>query len=239
MSRVLLEVCVADAASLAAAVVGGADRVELCSALEQGGLTATPGLMALAAAAPVPVRALIRPRSGDFVFDEADVASMLADIAYARALGLSGVVLGASRPDGSLDLEVLARLVRASAGLSLSLHRAIDLVPDIAAATEAAIQLGFDTVLTSGGAATAIEGVENIAKAHAVAAGRATIMPGSGVSPDNVGALLARVPVAAVHSTCSVAAHAPSAPAVRLGFANDTRRVTSAAVVSSLKAALR
>lgn len=239
MSRILLEVCVADAASLAAAVVGGADRVELCSALEQGGLTATPGLMALAAAAPVPVRALIRPRSGDFVFDEADVASMLADIAHARALGLSGVVLGASRPDGSLDLDVLARLVRASAGLGLTLHRAIDLVPDIASATEAAIALGFDTILTSGGAATAVAGVDTIAKAYAVAAGRVSIMPGSGVSPDNVGALLARVPVAAVHSTCSVAAHAPSAPAVRLGFADDARRVTSAAVVAALKAALR
>ncbi|MGV8833343.1 MAG: copper homeostasis protein CutC [Devosia sp.] len=235
MNRPLLEVCVADATSLSQGILGGADRIELCSALELGGLMPTPGLLALAAAAPIPVRVLIRPRSGDFVFGEGDIAAMLADIAYVRTLGLSGVVLGASHPDGTLDAAVLSRLVSASAGLGLTLHRAIDLAPDIMAATATAIALGFDTILTSGGAATAMEGIDAIARMQQLAAGRVTIMAGSGVTAANAAALLARVPVTAVHGTCSQAVPTSSPPAVQLGFAAETRRETRASVVTALK----
>jgi copper homeostasis protein len=97
---VKLEVCVADPQSLAAAVAGGADRIELCSALELGGLTPSPGMMAVAAALPVPTYAMVRPRSGEFVFDARDVDVMLRDIDVVRAAGLAGIVIGASRPDG-------------------------------------------------------------------------------------------------------------------------------------------
>ncbi len=145
----LLEVCVGDPESLIAAIEGGADRIELCSALELGGLTPTPGLMALAARAPVPVYAMVRPRGGDFVFSSSEREAMRADIAGVRAAGLAGVVLGAS-PDGTLDGETLADLVQASAGLGTTLHRAFDLVPDIGDAVETAVALGFERILTSG-----------------------------------------------------------------------------------------
>src|SRR5690606_28852103 len=131
MSRILLEVCVADAESLDAAITGGADRIELCSALEVGGLTPSPGLMRLAAAAPLPVYAMIRPRSGVFAFGSRETQIMLDDIATVREAGLAGVVLGASWPDGRLDADLLAKFTQASAGLGKTLHRAFDLVPDL------------------------------------------------------------------------------------------------------------
>ncbi|WP_439600662.1 copper homeostasis protein CutC [Devosia sp.] len=238
MTNRLLEVCVADPQSLVAAVAGGGDRIELCSGLELGGLTPSAGLMRLAAAAPVPVYAIVRPRSGDFVCDDADVDAMLGDIDAIRAAGLAGVVLGASRPSGELDLKVLTRLRDQAAGLGSTLHRAIDLVPDFAEATEAAITLRFERILTSGGVHVALDGIDNIATAVSTSRGRIKIMAGSGLTPANVGALLAAVPVDEVHSSCASAGPAGSAPAVRLGFAAETRRRTDAAVVRAFKAAM-
>jgi len=234
----LLEVCVADPQSLRAAIAGGGDRIELCSGLELGGLTPSAGLMQLAAAAPIPVYAIVRPRSGDFVADDADLDAMLGDIDAIRAAGLAGVVLGASRQNGVLDIKVLARLLQQAEGLGATLHRAIDLVPDFAEATEAAISLGFERILTSGGVHVALDGVDNIAAALAAAGGRIKIMAGSGLTPDNVAALIAAVPVDEVHSSCASAGPASSAPAVRLGFAAETRRRTDPAVVRAFKAAM-
>lgn len=234
----LLEVCVDDAAGLAAAIAGGADRIELCSALEQGGLTPSPGLIALAAGSSVPVRAMIRPRPGDFVFDEADVQTMLGDIAAMRAAGLEGVVLGASLPDGRLDRDLIRRLMEAARGLGTTLHRAVDLVPDMAEAVEQAVVLGFDTILTSGGALTALEGIDTIAHAHHVAAGRLTIMAGAGVNDTTAPQLLSRVALGALHGSCSGPAPAASPAAARLGFVSPARRRTSTSKVAALKALL-
>ena len=238
MSAHLLEVCVVDPQSLVAAVAGGGDRIELCSALELGGLTPTPGLLRMAAESPIPAYVLIRARSGDFVYDDADVDAMLGDIDAVRAAGLAGVVLGASRPNGELDLKVLARLMDQSEGLGTTLHRAIDLVPDFAEATEAAVSLKFERILTSGGAHSALDGLDNIAIAHATARGRLRIMAGSGLTPENVGALLAAVPVDEVHSSCGADGPAQSAPAIRLGFAEATRKRTDADVVRAFKQAI-
>jgi copper homeostasis protein len=232
----ILEVCVADPQSLAAAIAGGADRIELCSALELGGLTPLPGLMALAAQSGVPTYALVRPRSGDFVFDDHDTDAMLRDIDAIRAAGLAGVVIGASRPNGELDLPLLERLIAHAAGLGTTLHRAIDLVPDFAEATEAAITLRVERTLTSGGATTALDGRDTIAFMHATARGRLAIMAGSGLTPDNVAQLLEIADE--IHSSCA-ATIPSSAPAIRLGFAADTRRVTDPAIVRAMKAALR
>lgn len=234
----LLEICVDDADGLATAIAGGADRVELCSVLELGGLTPQPGLMALAVRAPVPVRAMIRPRGGDFVFGPADVEAMLGDIAAARAAGLAGVVLGASRPDGALDTETLARLVDAAGAMEKTLHRAFDLVPDLPQAIEQAVALGFDTILTAGRARTAPQGIADIALAHRLAAGRLTVMAGSGVNAGTVADMLRIVPLAAVHGACGEPAPADSAPAARLGFVSPTRRKTSRAQVAALRAVL-
>ncbi|WAJ26303.1 copper homeostasis protein CutC [Antarcticirhabdus aurantiaca] len=235
----LLEVCVGDPESLSAAIEGGADRIELCSTLELGGLTPPPGLLALAARAPVPVYAMIRPRGGDFVFSAAERAAMLADIAAVRAAGLAGVVLGASLSDGSLDADALGELAGASRGLGTTLHRAFDLVPDIDAAIETAVALGFERILTSGRAPRAIDGVADLRRAQDAAAGRIGIMAGSGLGPDTVAALLAAVPLAEVHGTCSRAAGVLNPRAAAFGFATAPPRRTSADEVRRMKAALR
>ena len=234
----LLEICVDDARGLAAAIAGGADRIELCSVLELGGLTPSAGLMALAARAPVPVRAMIRPRGGDFVYGKPELETMLADIDAARLAGLAGVVLGASRPDGRLDLETLEQLVDAAGEMDKTLHRAFDLVPDLEEAVEQAVALGFDTVLTSGRARTAPEGVADIARAQQLAQGRIAIMAGSGVNATTIDRLLDGAPVPAVHGGCAEPAPEDSAPAVRLGFVSPGRRRTSKTQVAALKAAL-
>ena len=178
-----LEVCVDTGAGLDEAVAGGADRIELCAALALGGLTPAAGLMAQAAGCPLPVMVMIRPRAGDFVWAEAEVGMMEAEIAATRAAGLAGVVLGTSLPDGRLDVPVLKRLVAAAEGMDLTLHRAIDLAPDMGQALEAVIGLGFRRVLTSGGEKTAEAGAARIAAVVTQATGRISIMPGFGGVP--------------------------------------------------------
>lgn len=234
----LLEICVDTAAGLRAAAGNGADRIELCSALELGGLTPTAGLIALAAEMGVSARVMIRPRAGDFVFTADDLDMMRADIAATRAAGLEGVVLGANRPDGTLDIDMLTALVEASAGLRKTLHRAFDLVPDITAAVEEAVALGFDTILTSGRAPSALAGLDDLVLAQKVAAGRITIMAGAGIDAANVGRLLAAAPIGAIHGSCSGPIPGDSGPATRLGFVSPGRRQTDAGRVRALRAAL-
>lgn len=231
-----LEVCVDTAEGLATAIAGGADRIELCAALSLGGLTPSAGLMALAAACGVPVMAMIRPRAGDFLWSEAEVAMMEAEIAAARAAGLAGVVLGASLPDGRLDGPGLNRLVLAAAGMDLTLHRCLDLVPDMHEALELAIALGFRRVLTSGGAATVSDGLTRIAALVTQAAGRISIMPGSGVGPDLVPKLKA-LGIAELHASCSVPMPV-SEQVAGLGFAPTDLRRTDAGKLRALRRAM-
>jgi copper homeostasis protein len=238
MNGCRLEVCVDDAAGVDAAVAGGADRIELCAALATGGLTPPPGLMAYAGKAPIPSYAMIRPRAGSFVFDAGEIDIMLWDIDAARRAGLAGVVLGASLPDGRLDEVLLRRLAEHGYGLGLTLHRAFDLVPDFAEAVEIAVELGFERILTSGGKKTALEGVDALAKVVDHAAGRISIMPGSGVSISNAGLLRQRLGVSELHSSCSVAVREENARLVSLGFAGETARRTDASVVRALKESL-
>jgi copper homeostasis protein len=257
-----LEVCVDTSAGLAAAVAGGADRIELCAALALGGLTPSAGFMAEAARCGVPVMAMIRPRAGDFVWSEAELLVMEADIAAARTAGLAGVVLGASRPDGRLDGVALARLVRAASGggrflernrtgafegsgpefskipapLDLTLHRCFDLAPDMGAALEEAVGLGFRRILTSGGARTAAEGVARIGALVARAAGRIAIMAGAGVTAETAPVLLAQG-VRELHGSCAECV-AVSGKGPEMGFGPRMERRTSAARVRALRQAM-
>jgi copper homeostasis protein len=232
---ILLEVCVDSAAGLRAAVDGGADRIELCAALALGGLTPSAGLIDLARDQPVPVRAMIRPRAGGFVYDRAERDILRRDVDAVRAAGLAGVVIGATTEAGTLDVELLRDLASHAAGMELTLHRAVDLVPDALAAVDAAIALGLHTILTSGGAATAPEGQDRIAAMRARAAGRIEILAGSGVSPDNVAALVAATGVTAVHASCSRPVPAGDTRAVQLGFTQAIERHTDQATVARLR----
>lgn len=237
---ITLEICVDDAEGLHAAISGGADRIELCSALALGGLTPSAGLMVMAAASPVPVYAMIRPRAGDFRYSAAETAQMMQDIDAARHSGLAGVVFGANDATGRLDEPLLRQLSTHADGLGRTLHRAIDLVPDdaLADAVALAIDLGFERILTSGGAQTAAEGLDRLQRSFALAEGRIMIMPGAGVTAASVSTLLHSVPVVEIHASCSQFRKDGDAAAIRLGFATRQRRITSAAAIKALKAAL-
>jgi copper homeostasis protein len=233
---VILEVCVDTSTSLAAAVAGGADRIELCSALPLGGLTPSAGFMAEGAGCGLPVLAMIRPRAGDFVFSGAEVAQMRADIDAARKAGLAGVVLGANLPDGRLDLGVLASLLDAAKGMDCTLHRAFDLVPDQAEALEEAVSMGFSRILTSGGAQTADMGAERIAALHAQARGRISIQPGSGISATNAARFVA-MGIRELHGSCA-ADHPAAGKAASMGFGPAVERRTDAGLVRALRQAV-
>jgi copper homeostasis protein len=234
----LLEVCVDDAKGLAAAIAGGADRIELCSALTVGGLTPSAGLMVLAADYSIPTYAMIRPRAGSFRYTAGEIDVMKVDIDAARHAGLAGVVLGASLDDGSLDADTLNILIEHADGLGRTLHRAFDLVPEIEPAVELAISLQFERILTSGRASTAWQGIGDLEKAISIAAGRISIMPGSGVNIGTIDQLVPRLRITEIHSSCSIPAETADKRLMALGFAAAGARRTEAATVRALKARL-
>lgn len=212
------------------AAAAGADRCELCAALDLGGLTPGPGLLAAARGARLPVHVMIRPRAGSFVASAADMDAMIADVAAVRDAGLAGIVVGVADPSGAPDLASLARLVAAAGPLDVTLHRVIDLAPDPLSAVEAAIRLGLRRILTSGGAPAAPDGAQVIAAMVRQAAGRIEIMAGGGVTPQAAPALLA-TGVDALHASCSGATDADA-----FGFGR-TRR-TDPDAISALKRAM-
>ncbi|PVE55258.1 copper homeostasis protein CutC [Rhizobium rhizogenes] len=231
----LLEICVDSAEGLAAAIEGGADRIELCSALGVGGLMPSYGLMQHAKrTSPIPVYPLIRPRAGNFIYDEADVAIMEADIAQARELGLPGVVIGATTKDGRLDRQVVERLIEAASGLDISLHRAFDMVRDPIEALETAIDLGISRILTSGCAKNVSLGMEMLKRLSHQADGRISIMPGGGVTADLVPELLVATGIHEIHASGSASSKEDHS-LVEFGFAPEQRRQTSPQVIRALK----
>lgn len=230
-----VEICVDTPDGLQTALTAGADRIELCSALALGGLSPSAGLMQAASAAAVPVLAMVRPRAGDFVWSPAEGRTMRDDIRATRNAGLAGVVLGASRPDGTLDTGLLATLLAEASGLSTTLHRCFDLTPDPFAALEQAVALGFQRILTSGQASTAPEGFDLIARLHAQAAGRIIILPGGGITAANAPGFFA-AGLREVHASCSLAQSEDNRIAA-FGFGPAEKRITSAHLVQALVAA--
>ncbi|MBO1358893.1 copper homeostasis protein CutC [Acetobacter sacchari] len=205
-----LEVCVDSIGGLRAVWEGEADRIELCAALSLGGLTPSPGLLAMAAQGVTPVYVMIRPRGGDFVFSADEEATMRGDIdavaaAFAQKAETVGVVLGASFADGRLDVSCLERLLQHARSVGLSratLHRAFDLTPDPAEALEQALGLGFERVLTSGCAKTARDGAEMLLMLREQAGDRISIMAGGGLTPENVAQVITVTGVTEVHASC-------------------------------------
>lgn len=199
-----IEICVDAPKDFDRAVSARVDRIELCSALAVGGLTPTPGLLAHARHCPVPVYAMIRPRAGHFCFSAAEVASMIEDIAHVVDSGLAGVVLGASTSatEPGLDIETLERLCQAAGPLGKTLHRVVDTLSDPVSAIEPAIELGFERILTAGGADQAPDGLQELARMVQAAASRIEIMAGSGVSAPHVQPLRA-VGIEAFHASCA------------------------------------
>lgn len=195
-----LEACVDSIESALSAQAGGADRVELCDNLLEGGTTPSAGLIALCCARlEIPVHVLIRPRGGDFVYSELELEVMRRDIAVARECGARGVVFGMLLPDGSIDLPHTRALIGAARPLAVTFHRAFDFTADPDQALDDLIALGVDRLLTSGQAASAIEGTGILARLVQRAAGRIVIAAGGGLSEENVLAVIERTGVPEVH----------------------------------------
>lgn len=208
MSHRLLEICCADIDSVKAAKCGGADRIELCSALLAGGLTPSAGMIETAAGfGGITVNVLIRPREGDFIYNRDELTVMLRDISICADLGADGVVIGALNADGSIDCEVCRRLIdkAKSHGLGVTFHRAFDQCNDPKLALEQIITMGCDRLLTSGRTASALEGADLIAELRQMAAGNLTIMAGAGVTPDNAAEILKLTDVQELHASAKMA----------------------------------
>jgi len=189
-SRFLLEIAANSLDSAHAAQAGGADRIELCSALELGGLTPSAGLVEqVQAQITLPVMVLIRPRAGDFVYSAAEHATMLADIAWCRRARVAGVVLGALTADAEVDVARCRELVDAAGDLDVVFNRAIDVSCDLSRSLEAVINLGCMRVLSSGGATSAMHGAARLRGLVDQARGRIVIMPGAGIDANTVAAL--------------------------------------------------
>ena len=201
MEQIKLEVCCGDMPSVLAAKEGGADRIELCEALEVDGLTPSQAMMESAISLRIPVQVLIRPREGDFVYNEEEVESMLGDIRLAKKLGANGVVIGALRPDGSIDEATNRRLVDAAEGLSITFHRAFDVCSQPFEALEQIISLGCHRLLTSGQAPTAEQGIPLIKRLVELSAGRIIIMPGAGVNVNNAHKILSETGANEIHGS--------------------------------------
>lgn len=237
MSKITLEIGVDDAAGLQAAVDGGADRIALCSALAVGGLTPSAGQLAMAANSPIPVYAMIRPRAGDFVFTDADLPTMLADIDAVRMSGLEGVMLGATLSDGRLNRSMLEKLVAHAQGLGLTLHRAFDMAPDFSEALDLAVDLGFERILTSGGARDPGAILDILSDVVGYAGDRISVMPGVWVSPNNIRTLLDTLGVREISSTGRASFASVDDRAIALGFESPVKRVTDVETVRALKRA--
>lgn len=190
MREIIFELCAESIQACLAAREGGADRIELCTALSEGGLTPSHSLICAAVQrSGLPVHVLLRPRGGDFLYTYDEFALMREDLLHARTLGASGFVLGILRPDGTVDIERTRELVNIAAPLEITFHRAFDYTASLDEALEDVIVTGCRRVLTSGGARDVLAGVDRLKQLVALAAGRIEIAAGGGLRIEDAAAL--------------------------------------------------
>lgn len=216
----ILEVCTGSLTSVLHAAEGGAQRVELCSGLGEGGLTPSIGLIHAAMQVEgIKKHVLIRPRGGDFLYTEAEISIMVDDIYFARRAGADGVVVGALTADGDVDVKACRRFLEAARGelsnvapnddaelyflppVSVTFHRAFDLCREPLKALKTLIDLSFDRILTSGQAPTAEAGIPLLKSLVDRATGRIIIMPGCGVSDKNAAHILRSTGASEIHAS--------------------------------------
>lgn len=198
----ILEICAGSVESAIAARDGGAQRIELCAALEIGGVTPSAGIIAEARKVEgISLNVIIRPRGGDFLYNSYEAESMIYDIQLCKKLGVDGVVIGALTADGDIDTALCRRLIDAADGMSVTFHRAFDMCRNPQQALEEMIALGCDRVLTSGQATTAEAGIRLLKELVEQAAGRISIMPGCGVNSGNAARILQETGATEIHAS--------------------------------------
>lgn len=184
--EITFELCAESIQACLAAQQGGADRIELCSSLIEGGVTPSHGLIRqVVQRSGLPVHVLLRPRAGDFVYSDEDFAIMQEDLAHIRGLGARGVVLGLLNPDGTIDVPRTELLVGYAGTLEVTFHRAFDQAPSLEAALEAVIAAGCGRLLTSGGSENVAVGSVTLARLIHQARGRIAIAAGGGLRVSN------------------------------------------------------
>lgn len=204
------EICVDSVAGVRVSRAAGADRVELCADLFEGGITPSRGAIRQARRVTgIGLHVIVRPRGGDFVFDADEVDTMLDDIATARIEGVDGIVIGALQSDGTVDVPLTTRLVEAAGPLAVTFHRAFDMTADPFDALETLVDLGISRVLTSGQEATVLEGAPLIRRLIEAAADRIIVMPGGGITPRNVRRIVAELAPREIHFAALAAAPSP------------------------------
>jgi copper homeostasis protein len=188
--KITLEVCVDSLDSALVAEEAGADRLELCANLAEGGTTPSYGLIELVKRRiKIPVHGMVRPRRGDFVYSDHDFEVMKSDIRLMKEMKMEGVVFGILLTDSTIDASRLNELVGLSRPMKVVFHRAFDLAPNPAETLSRLIELKFDKILTSGGKASAYEGADLLATLVEQAKSKISIMPGGGLSGSNIGSI--------------------------------------------------
>lgn len=200
-----IEICTNGYQSVINAQENGADCAELCESLEVGGVTPSYGtLKKVAADMTIPVRVLIRPRSGNYIYNDAELEMMCLDIELIKNLGYEGVVIGALNADGELDVEKIKAMMKAGEGMKFTFHRAIDACNDPLKALETLVELGFDKVLTSGCKPKAADGIDMIRQMQEKFGDKIKIMAGGGVNLNNVMKIINETGVSNCHASLTV-----------------------------------
>ncbi|HJV78875.1 MAG TPA: copper homeostasis protein CutC [Paludibacter sp.] len=194
------EICANSVKSCLAAQEGGAHRVELCTAIPEGGTTPSFGEIAIAREMlQIKLHVIIRPRSGDFLYSSLEIKSMLKDIEMCKKLNVDGVVFGVLNSTGDINIPAMNELMAASKGMSVTFHRAFDMCHDPHASLEQIINLGCDRLLTSGQRSTAEEGIPLLKKLNEQAGNRIILLAGSGVNETNIQRIASETDISEFH----------------------------------------
>lgn len=200
-----IEICTNGYQSVINAQNNGAHCAELCESLEVGGVTPSYGtLKKVASDMKIPVRVLIRPRSGNYIYNDEELEMMCSDIALIKELGYEGVVIGALDEKGNLDVEKIKAMMKAGEGMKFTFHRAIDACNNPLEALATLVDLGFDKVLTSGCRPKAVDGIDMIRQMQEKFGDKIRIMAGGGVNIDNVMKIINETGISNCHASLTI-----------------------------------